>query len=296
MRKLHRYLAFTFAALISVMPFTLSAKDAPNQPVIQVKVYGIGEPVILIPGLMSDGSVWQSTAKALSKNYQVHIVNVAGFGATPETEVTTAQRVEQAIVDYIHQEKLHSPVVIGHSFGGFIALALTVNPQVAIKKTISVDGLPFIGPVFTRTNATTPEDLRPQALQIRNLYRQLSREQLVAQTQSGIAIQATSKEAQQNVLDLAAQSDPATVGQITHDLMVRDLRPLLAGDNTPILLLGASGAFTNQAEHAYAKSLYEEQLAQAPHARVIMNTESRHFIMFDDPAWLNNHITAFLGE
>ncbi|WP_218310070.1 alpha/beta fold hydrolase [Alteromonas antoniana] len=286
----------TFTFMITALSMSQSTYANDSTPIIKVDTVGSGQPVILIPGLMSDGSVWQSTAKALSKNYQVHIVNVAGFGATPETEGTTARNIEQAIVDYIHQEKLHSPVVIGHSFGGFIALALTVNPQVAIKKTISVDGLPFIGPVFTRTNATTPEDLRPQALQIRNLYRQLNREQLLAQTQLGIAIQATSKEAQQNVLDLAAQSDPATVGQITHDLMVRDLRPLLAGDNTPILLLGASGAFTNQAEHAYAKSLYEEQLAQAPHARVIMNTESRHFIMFDDPTWLNNHITAFLGE
>ena len=286
----------TFTFMIAALSMSQSTYANDSTPIIKVDTVGSGQPVILIPGLMSDGSVWQSTAKALSKNYQVHIVNVAGFGATPETEGTTARNIEQAIVDYIRQEKLHSPVVIGHSFGGFIALALTVNPQVAIKKTISVDGLPFIGPVFTRTNATTPEDLRPQALQIRNLYRQLNREQLLAQTQLGIAIQATSEEAQQNVLDLAAQSDPATVGQITHDLMVRDLRPLLAGDNTPILLLGASGAFTNQAEHAYAKSLYEEQLAQAPHARVIMNTESRHFIMFDDPTWLNNHITAFLGE
>lgn len=286
----------TFTFMIAALSMSQSTYANDSTPIIKVDTVGSGQPVILIPGLMSDGSVWQSTAKALSKNYQVHIVNVAGFGATPETEGTTARNIEQAIVDYIRQEKLHSPVVIGHSFGGFIALALTVNPQVAIKKTISVDGLPFIGPVFTRTNATTPEDLRPQALQIRNLYRQLNREQLLAQTQLGIAIQATSEEAQQNVLDLAAQSDPATVGQITHDLMVRDLRPLLAGDNTPILLLGASGAFTNQAEHAYAKSLYEEQLAQAPHARVTMNTESRHFIMFDDPTWLNNHITAFLGE
>ena len=199
----------TFTFMITALSMSQSTYANDSTPIIKVDTVGSGEPVILIPGLMSDGSVWQSTAKALSKNYQVLIVNVAGFGATPETEGTTARNIEQAIVDYIHQEKLHSPVVIGHSFGGFIALALTVNPQVAIKKTISVDGLPFIGPVFTRTNATTPEDLRPQALQIRNLYRQLNREQLLAQTQLGIAIQATSEEAQQNVLDLAAQSDPA---------------------------------------------------------------------------------------
>lgn len=290
--RLVPYILITVASLT----FSLALQAADKKPVIQVNAIGSGASVILIPGLMSDGSVWKNTIEALSKNYRVHVVNVAGFGATPETDGTAAESVEQAIVDYIRQKKIKSPVVIGHSFGGFLALALAVNPQIHIKKAISVDGLPFIGPVFTRTNATTAEDLLPQATQIRNLYRQLNHEQLVAQTRLGVAVQATSEEAQQKVLDLAAQSDPATVGQIIHDVMVRDLRPSLAGDKTPILLLGASGAFTTKAEHAYAKSLYEEQLAQTPYARVIMNTGSRHFIMLDDPAWLNKHISAFLGE
>ncbi|WP_414828184.1 alpha/beta fold hydrolase [Alteromonas sp. H39] len=296
MKKLHLYLAYIFTVLTPLMSFSLSAQVTSKQSVIRVQVHGNGEPVILIPGLMSDGSVWKSTTEALSTTYQVHIVNVAGFGITPKAQGTTAESIEQAIVDYIQQQKLASPVVIGHSFGGFLALALAVNPAVDIKKVISVDGLPFIGPLFTRNNDTTAEHLRPQAEQLLAMYSQLSHDQLVSQTRMGIAIQATSEKAQQQVLDYARQSDPATVGQITHDIMTRDLRSSLADNPTPILLLGASGAFNNRSEHDYAASLYQAQLAKAPHAKVIMNTQSRHFIMLDDPAWLNKHITAFLGE
>ncbi len=297
MKMTLRSLLSTVTLLTGLLIFSLTIHAGGiEKPVIQVKRVGSGDPVILIPGLMSDGSVWDGTVEALSSDYQLHIVNVAGFGKTPKAKNTTAASVEQAIVNYARQQGLPSPVVIGHSFGGFLAMALAVNPDINVKKAISVDGLPYIGPIFTRTNATSVEDLRAQAGQLKSLYHQLNHDQLVAQTRQGIAIQASSPEAQQVVLDSARQSDPATVGQIMHDLMLRDLRPSLAGDTTPILLLGASGAFQSNAQHEYAQELYAGQLAQAPDAEVIMNTQARHFIMLDDPAWLHQHITAFLGE
>lgn len=287
----------TIVVVMSVsLTSSFSVFASPEQQYIEINTYGEGEPVILIPGLMSDGTVWKSTVDALSADYELHVVNVAGFGTTPSAEGTTAERVEQAIVDYIQEQNLRTPIVIGHSFGGFMALALAINNDVEIKKVVSVDGLPYIGPIFTRTNSTTVEDLRGQANQIHNLYRQLNHEQLIAQTRMGIAIQATSDDAQKQVLSFAGQSDPGTVGQIMHDLLVRDLRTSLVDDPTPILLLGASGAFADKAKQDAAKTLYEEQLAQTPNAKVIMNSQSRHFIMYDDSAWLNERITAFLGE
>ena len=39
-----------------------------------------------------------------------------------------------------------------------------------------------------------------------------------------------------------------------------------------------------------------QQLAKAPHGKVNMNTQSRHFIMYDDPAWLNEQINHFIKE
>ena len=292
----------TFATIISVLVFVLSlGADAASLTwsdsagVISVEQYGNGQPILLIPGLMSDGTVWQDTVAQLSPTYAVHVINVAGFGRTPAVSDTNLAHVEAAIVDYIRTQQLNNPVVIGHSMGGFLAIALAVNPQVDVAKVMSVDGLPFIGPVFTRSNATTVAHLRAQAGQIKAYYQSLNADQLAAQSQAGLAIQATSDEAQQRVLTLITQSDPTTTGQIMHDLMQRDLRDAIANTAVPMVLLGASGGFSNEAEHDAAEALYKQQFANAPHAQVIMNTQARHFIMFDDPQWFAAQVNAFLG-
>ncbi len=63
-----------------------------------------------------------------------------------------------------------------------------------------------------------------------------------------------------------------------------------------ILLLGASGRFSEQDNHLRIKNVYKAQLAEAPNAQLVMNTQARHFIMFDDSAWLNKQIVNFLRE
>ncbi len=39
-----------------------------------------------------------------------------------------------------------------------------------------------------------------------------------------------------------------------------------------------------------------QQFANVPYGKVIMNTQSRHFIMYDDPAWLKEQINHFIKE
>ncbi|MBC3766209.1 alpha/beta fold hydrolase [Neptunicella marina] len=276
--------------------FSISVIAQKPQDVIHVESYGKGDPVILIPGLMSDGSVWQQTIEQLQDDHQVLVVNVAGFGKTPKVAGTNLHKVEQAIVDYVNQHHIKQPVVIGHSMGGFLSLALAVNPNIEVKKAISVDGLPYIGAIFARTNQVTVDMMQPQAKGALAYFQNMDQQQLVAQTRQGLAIQATSQQAQQKILDFAAESDPVTVGQITYDLLMRDIRQELVGDKTPILMLGASGGFDTDEQHAAVESLYRGQLANSPNAQVQMNTHSRHFIMFDDAKWLATQIAQFIGE
>jgi pimeloyl-ACP methyl ester carboxylesterase len=79
-----------------------------------------------------------------------------------------------------------------------------------------------------------------------------------------------------------------------YTLLSKDLRQDIASIKAPTLLLGASGGFTQMAQHAAVAQLYQEQLAALPSAKLKMNTQSRHFIMFDDPQWLNQQIIGFL--
>jgi hypothetical protein len=165
-----------------------------------------------------------------------------------------------------------------------------------IAKVVSIDGLPFIGPIFTRNNATTADMLKPQAQNIKTMFASLTQAQLADQAKQGVYIQAISAADQARVVEMARLSDPTTAGDAMFDVMLTDLREPLKQTSTPILMLGASGAFTQDAQYKQAEALYRAQFIDVQTAKVVMNNKVRHFIMFDDLAWLEQQIEQFLGN
>jgi N-formylmaleamate deformylase len=280
--------------IIVTLVIAMSSPASANSFV--VNTIGEGKPVILIPGLMSDQRVWKDLADELSKTKRVHLVNIAGFGATPTINGQSLLIVKQELEHYIKSNKLNKPVIIGHSLGGYMAFWLASENPNSIGSIISVDGLPFLGPIFTQTNETTVESIKPQADMVSKSYKTMSSELMVAQTKYGLNVQATSDKSKQIIIDMASKSEPKVVGEAIYSLLSRDLRPAIKTIKSKILLLGASGGFTKQSDHLRIKNLYNEQLAGASDAKLVMNTKARHFIMFDDSAWLNKQVIDFLVD
>jgi pimeloyl-ACP methyl ester carboxylesterase len=272
-----------------------AAENMTSNKQFVTEVSGSGKPVILIPGLMSDSRVWDELVASLSSNYQVHKINIAGFADTAAITHPSMVDVKAQLLAYIQQQKLQKPAVIGHSLGGFMSFWLASSAPKEIGPIVSVDGLPFIGPIFTRSNDTTVDSLAGQAKQIRGMYAAMSQQQLSTQSRYGLSIQATSDESKARVMQMIDTSDPKTVAQAMYELMSVDLRQDIANITSPVLLLGASGGFSNDEQKAQVQRLYAEQLTALPSAQLLMNTTSRHFIMFDDPKWLEQQIVTFLG-
>lgn len=272
----------------------VSAAKTPSA-YFSVQVVGQGRPVILIPGLMSSPEVWQPVVEALKTTHQLHLVHLSGFAGKPAVEGVFLPKVHDDLLQYISQQHLEKPVLIGHSLGAFMSYWLASSAPERTGPVIAVDGLPFLAPIFTRTNSTRVRDVKAQAEQMQQFYRQLSPERFVATNAQGLQIQATSTEHQRQVLTMSSQSDPAAVGQAIKELLTTDLRGKLANIQQPILLLGASGALPAAAQ-PQVETLYQQQLAKAPHAQLRMNTQARHFIMLDDPRWLVTQIQQFLQQ
>jgi len=262
----------------------------------RVEVSGSGEDIILIPGLMSDASVWSSLSDVLIKDHRLHIISIAGFASMPKIENQSLSRVKQELFEYIERHQLHKPTIIGHSLGGFMAFWMASSAPDKLGKIISVDGLPFIGPVFTGSNNTTAESLSQQAAQMKAYYAAMSTAQLASQNRFGINRQATSKSSKQRVLVMADASDPTFVGEAVFTLMTTDLRKAISKINIPSMLLGASGGFNINKEKDYYATIYRQQLSALKGAKLLINRDSRHFIMFDKPAWLADQIKSFLSQ
>jgi len=272
-----------------------AAENSTSSKQFVVHVTGLGKPVILIPGLMSDGRVWDELAKTLSKTYQVHIISIPGFARNPAIDDPSLTAVKQQLLAYIDMHKLQKPAVIGHSLGGFMSFWLSSSAPEKIGPIVSVDGLPFVGPVFTGTNSSTVESMAGQAQQIKNMYTNMSQQQLIDQSSYGLSIQASSDEAKAKVMSMVQSSDPKTVGQAIYSLMSHDLRQEISKITSAVLLLGASGGFSTDEQKTAMQRLYAQQLQALPKAQLLMNTHSRHFIMYDDPKWLEEQVRTFLG-
>jgi pimeloyl-ACP methyl ester carboxylesterase len=252
--------------------------------------------IIFIPGLMSNPSVYDGIQEQFNAQFNVHLIAVKGFAGTPQDGEFNFDNLLQELRAYIVLNKLNKPHIVGHSMGGLIGLAMAAEQEDIIGKVISIDGLPFVGPVFTRSNATQVSQLQPQAQTLKTMLSKMKPEQLAEQTKRGIFIQTTAPKDQAHIIEMAKNSDPLTAGNAMYEVMTRDLRLPLQASQTPILMLGALGAFTHETQYQQAQSLYEQQFVDVKNATVIMNTKARHFIMYDQPLWLVAQIRSFLEK
>jgi len=277
--------------MMLLMSLTTKAENC-----INVSVQGSGKAIILLPGLMSDGTVWQETEHYLAKNYQVHTVSIAGFAS--EAPCLAADnilpQVKEDLFRYIERNKLQKPILMGHSLGAFLSYSLAIEHENLFSAIIAVDGLPYVAPIFTRTSATKPKDMQQQAQFIRNMYQQASVQQMADMAKRSVNIQATSTDNQQAVINMAKVSDQATVASALHYLLVNDLRVPLEKIKTPILLIAAQGGFLDEKSRQFATSLYQQQIENVQNAKLITNANVRHFIMWDDNSWLMAETDDFL--
>lgn len=80
----------------------------------------------LIHGFCEDSSVWADFKNRLSKNYRVIVPDLPGYGksALPKQPLTI-EWMADFVYAILEKENITNPVIIGHSMGGYITLALT---------------------------------------------------------------------------------------------------------------------------------------------------------------------------
>jgi len=254
----------------------------------EVNVVGQGPAVILIPGVASSGEVWQSTVDALKADYQLHVLTLAGFAGVKPIPMQSwgdgyLAIQQQAILRYINEQQLEKPVIIGHSLGGYLALALAANAPEQIGGAVNVDGLPALGAMFSQAAAS---NRAPQ--------QQPQRFDPMAMAKS----MATAEDWQQRIVTNMMSSDGQTSGRVMGELMRADLRGQLANIRVPVLTLGALQHGAPYSTPEQVQKNYENQLANAPaqYHSFAFARDSKHFIMADAPEWLNQQIGRFLSQ
>jgi pimeloyl-ACP methyl ester carboxylesterase len=85
---------------------------------------GSGRALVLLHGFPESKEIWNDTVKLLQKNIRVITIDLPGFGATPsigyEHSMELMAESVKAVLDKLHLRKY---VIVGHSMGGYVALA-----------------------------------------------------------------------------------------------------------------------------------------------------------------------------
>ena len=86
---------------------------------------GSGQPLVLLHGFCESGKMWNYFAEKLSDNFRVICPDLPGFGDSPISgDRITLEEVAVQLEEWMEENHIADPIVIGHSLGGYVALAL----------------------------------------------------------------------------------------------------------------------------------------------------------------------------
>ena len=98
-------------------------------PSIVAQVSGTGVPaILLLHGFPADSSLWRLVAPKLANDYTVIVPDIPGVGqsATASKEVSM-EALAQGMRDLLNSLNIDKAIIVGHSMGGYIALAFAAQ-------------------------------------------------------------------------------------------------------------------------------------------------------------------------
>lgn len=106
---------------------------------------GTGRCLLLVPGSFATAAAWRGVGALLQDRFRVVATSLPGYGATSERRPQgddaidhLAEAVEDAVV-----RTGTAPVLVGHSFGGTVALAVALRARVPIGGLVLFEANPI---------------------------------------------------------------------------------------------------------------------------------------------------------
>jgi pimeloyl-ACP methyl ester carboxylesterase len=133
-----------------------------------------GPALLFLPGSYSSASAWKAILGHLTGSYRTFTTSLPGYGETPKTRTGDNGDLTAAL-DFVVNlvERIGSPVhLVGHSYGGFTAIAATLTGKVAPLSLVTFEG----NPTYSRPG-DRPFDWRPDVDDIKDRFTEAVRVQ-----------------------------------------------------------------------------------------------------------------------
>ncbi|MDR0537375.1 MAG: alpha/beta hydrolase [Tannerellaceae bacterium] len=262
---------------------SLSAQEYP----FSVTKTGSGkQALIFIPGFACSGEVWSETISELKEYYTCYALTMPGFSGTEPQPNPTFNDWKTQIAQFITTEQIQSPILIGHSMGGGLALAIASEYRDILKKLIIVDALPCL---MALTNPGFKHNPNNDCTNIINRITAMNDEQFIQMQRISVATLCTEASKHEEIINWGLKSDRQTYAQIYCDYSNTDLREQLKTITIPTLIL-------LEPQFKPIESVINDQYKNLPSAQIKYANKGLHFIMFDDKEWFINQVKNYLGN
>jgi pimeloyl-ACP methyl ester carboxylesterase len=280
MKNLKLFLIALLFALLCINVFG-EVKTYP----FQVKVSGHGkQSLIFIPGFACSGEVWKETLAIYESRYTCYTLTMAGFAGEPAQATPSFNNWEMGIVNYIKANHINKPVIIGHSMGGGLALAIAADYPQLPSQIVVVDALPCLAAMRNPAFTSSPNN---DCSAIVNQFKTMNDADFKAMQQKSMPQLLADTSKLNTVVNWSVLSDKTTFATMYCDFMNTDLRNKIKGITCPTLIM-------LEAQFAGLKPVIADQYKNLNSAQLNYATKGRHFIMYDDKEWYDQQLSAFI--
>jgi pimeloyl-ACP methyl ester carboxylesterase len=238
-----------------------------NQIDLYFEELGAGTPVVLLHGYPLDHTIWQEVVPTLAKHARVIAPDLRGHGRTdaPQGGIYSMRQVAEDVAGLLDALEVPQAVVVGHSMGGYAALAFA---QAYSQRLLG------LGMVTSQAAADTPE---------RRAGRLVNAEEVQQNGMAGIADSMPARLTTQARLvpilrSLILATRPRGAAGILRGMAERpDMTPFLTEITVPaVVIAGALDLLVPM-----DKSV--EMAQKLPDARLVMIPEAGHMAMMEFP-------------
>ena len=124
-------------------------------------------PIVILHGVFGSCDNWLTVSKGLAETNKIHLLDARNHGQSPHSEEFNYDLMADDLEEFIIQNKLVNPIIIGHSMGGKTAMKFASKHPTLYSKMIVVDISPRYYPPHHHSILAGLEAIKLGALQSR---------------------------------------------------------------------------------------------------------------------------------
>ena len=98
------------------------------------KVNGKGKPLVLLHGFLESSNMWDEFSQELRNDFKIISIDLPGHGKTIcFDEIHTMEFMAECVKSVLYHLRIHECVIVGHSMGGYVALAFAEKYSTMLK-------------------------------------------------------------------------------------------------------------------------------------------------------------------